>query len=54
MRRKCIERAGNCLTNNRNKGGLDMTETSKTAPVKGAIEGRQVLQDIQTNIKGGK
>jgi len=39
--------------NNRDKGGLDMIETSKTAP-KGDIQGRQVLQDVQINIKGGK
>jgi hypothetical protein len=32
--------------NNIDKGGLDMIETSKTAPVNGAIGGRRVLQDV--------
>jgi hypothetical protein len=40
--------------NNRDKGGLDMIETSKTAPVKGAIQGGRALQDIQINVKGGR
>ena len=39
--------------NNRDKGGLDMTETSKTAR-KGAIQGRRALQDIQINIIGDR
>jgi len=40
--------------NNRDKGGLDMIETGKTAPVKGAIQGRRALQDIWIKIEGGK
>ena len=31
-----------------------MIETSKTAPVKGAIRGRRALQDIQINIIGDR
>ena len=56
MRRKCMERAGNCRMNNRDKGGLDMTETNKTAPMKGAIQGsiRRALQDIWIRIEGGR
>ena len=40
--------------NNRDKGGLDMIETSKTAPVNGAIDGRRDLQDIWIKIEGGR
>ena len=40
--------------NNKDKGGLDMTETSKTAPVKGAIQGRRALTDIWIKIEGGR
>jgi hypothetical protein len=39
--------------NNRDKGGLDMIETSKTAP-KGDIQGRRALPDIWIKIEGGR
>jgi hypothetical protein len=38
---------------NRDKGGLDVIETSKTAP-KGDIQGRRALPDIWINVKGGR
>jgi hypothetical protein len=40
--------------NNKDKGGLDMTETDITAP-KGDIQGsrKRALPDIQVNLKGG-
>jgi len=31
--------------NNRDKGGLDMTETGRTAPMKGAIQGSPAGDD---------
>jgi len=55
-RKSCvsIEQAGNCQMNNKDKGGLDMTETDKTAP-EGVVQGgNQASPDnMQTNTEGG-
>ncbi len=38
MRRKCMERARNYWINNKDERGLDMTDKSKTTPMKGDIK----------------
>ena len=49
-----IELAGNCQTNNKDKGGLDTTETDRTAP-EGVVHGsNQASPDnTQINTEGG-
>jgi len=52
--RASIETAGNCQTNKQRRS--DMTETGRTAPMEGAIQGsiRRALADIEISSKGGK
>lgn len=56
MRRKCMEPVGNCRTNNKDKEGLDTTETATKSP-KGGIQGsirRALLVCNKINLKRGK